>query len=143
MAQVETHWFTKGGKNLVEQEIGWMATAMQCALIKGGFAFDKDTPETWADLSANEAVGAGYVAGGVVLANKAVTIDAPSDEVRLIADPAQWPNSTIVARGAVVYANVGAKPLLGFIDFVTDRASEAGLFRVEWPITGVLRTRAL
>ena len=143
MATVNTYWFTKGGKNLVEQEIGWVASAINVALMKGGFIFDQDGPEVWADLLANEAVGVGYVAGGVALTTKAVAIDAASNETRLSADSVQWLNSTIVARGAVIYANVGAKPVLGFVDFQTDRASDTGLFRIDWPATGVLRLRAL
>src|SRR5262245_62813311 len=108
-----------------------------------GFAFDQDLPENWTDVSASEATGTGYTAGGAVVANRSVTLDLPSNETRLMGDPVQWPNSTITARGAVIYATSGAKPVLGYVDFVTDRASENGLFRIEWPATGVLRTRAL
>jgi hypothetical protein len=72
-----------------------------------------------------------------------VLLDAASNETRLIADQVQWAASTITARGAAIYANVGAKPLLGFVDFATDRASDLGLFTIQWPATGVLRLRAL
>ena len=143
MAVVEARWFTKGGKNLLEQEIGWVAGPIKIALMKGGFVFDQDTPENWTDLSANEASGVGYTVGGVALANRSVTVDAASNETRLFADPVQWANSTITARGAVIYFTQGAGSLIGYVDFATDRASSAGLFRIEWPVTGVLRTRAL
>ena len=143
MATVNSYWFTKGGKNLVEQEIGWVASPINVALMKAGFLFDQDGPEVWADLLANEAAGIGYVAGGVLLTTKSVVLDAPSNETRLLADPAAWINSTITARGAVIYVTSGAKPLLGFVDFQTDRVSDVGLFRIDWPATGVLRLRAL
>lgn len=143
MAAVTTRWFTKGGKNLVEQEVGWTPSLIQVALMHAGWVIDQDAPENFADLGPVEAVGVGYVAGGVVIANRAVVIDAPSNETRLNGDPVQWPNSTIIARGAVIYVNSGARPVLGYCDFATDRTSENGLFRIEWPVTGVLRTRAL
>jgi hypothetical protein len=143
VAAVNTFWFTKGGKNLVEAEIGWLSSPINVALLKAGFVFDQDGPETWTDLAANEAVGAGYAAGGLALANKSVLLDAASNETRLIADQVQWAASTITARGAAIYANVGTKPLLGFVDFATDRASDLGLFTIQWPATGVLRLRAL
>jgi len=143
MATVETKWFTKGGKNLVESEVGWVASALNVILMKGGFVFDQDGPENYADLSANEATGTGYTAGGVVIANRSVVIDPASNETRLLGDPVQWTASSITARGAVIYQNFGAKPVLGYCDFVTDRTSENGLFRIEWPVTGVLRLRAL
>lgn len=143
MATVETHWFSKGGKNLIEAEVGWVPSSIFCALLRNGATLDQDTPENFADVAANEAAGVGYAAGGVVIANRSVTVDAATNETRLLGDPVQWASSTVGARWGVVYVNAGAKPLLGYVDFVTDRFSEAGLFRIEWPATGVLRTRAL
>jgi len=143
MALVETHWFTKGGKNLVEAEASWATMNAFCALLKNATTLDQDAPEVFADVVANEATGTGYTPGGVAIANRSVTVDAASNETRLIGDPVQWTPSTIGARWAIIYINAGAKPLLGYVDFISDRFSEAGLFRIEWPVTGVLRTRAL
>jgi hypothetical protein len=143
MATVQTHWWTKGGKNLVEQDIGWTASVIHVMLMKAGWVIDQDAPENVTDLGANEATGTGYTAGGVIVPNRSVTIDAASNETRLLGDPVQWANSTITARGAVIYVNSGAKPVLGYVDFESDRVSDQGLFRIEWPVTGVLRTRAL
>src|SRR5262245_59262714 len=143
MATVESKWFTKGGKNLVEAEVGWVTGPINVALMGAGFTFDQDLPEVWGDVSASEASGTGYTAGGVAIANRAVTLDLPSNESRLMGDPVQWTSSSISARGAVIYATPGAKPVLGYVDFTSDRTSENGLFRIEWPATGVLRTRAL
>jgi hypothetical protein len=142
MASLETKWFTKGGKNLVEAEVGWVASPIQVMLMASGYVFNQDGPEVYADVSASEATGTAYVVGGAVIATRSVTIDLPSNGTRLLGDPVQWPNSTIVARGAVIYVNAGAKPLLGFVDFVTDRTSENGLFRIEWPTSGVLTLQA-
>ena len=143
MATVETHWFTKGGKNLAEQEIGWAASPINVILMRGGYVFDQDGPEVYADVQADEANGVAYVAGGTVIGTRSVALDPASNETRLLGDPVQWLNSTIVARGAIILADVGAKPVLGYCDFAIDRTSENGLFRIEWPVTGVLRTRAL
>jgi len=143
MAEVEAKWFTKGGKNLVEQEVGWVSGPVKVALITTGFAFDQDAPESFNDLAASEATGTAYTAGGAEILNRSVVIDTSSNETRLMGDPVQWPNSSIGARGAVIYINAGAKPVLGYIDFIEDRTSVDGLFRLEWPTSGVLRTRAL
>jgi hypothetical protein len=143
MASVETHWFTKGGKNLIEAEVGWVSSAIAVALMAAGYAFDQDVPEVYADVSASEAAGAGYVAGGTPLPTRSVTIDPVTNETRLLGGAVQWPGSTILASGAVIYANVAAKPLLGYVNFGTDRRSNGGVFRIEWPDPWVLRTRAL
>lgn len=143
MPAVETKWFTKGGKNLVETEIGWVSGPIKVMLMAAGYAFNQDGPEVYADVSASEASGVAYVAGGIVIATRSVVIDAPTNETRLLGAAVEWDSSTITARGAIIYADVGAKPLLGYCDFVTDRISENGFFRIEWPATGVLRTRAL
>src|SRR4030095_12278647 len=90
------------------------------------------------DVSASETTGTAYVVGGAVIANRSVVIDPSSNGTRLLGDPVQWPTSTIAARGAIIYMNAGVQPLLGFVDFVTDRTSENGLFRIEWPNSGVL-----
>ena len=126
------------------QMIGATVTGpVQVMLMAAGYVFNQDGPEAYADVSASEAVGTGYVAGGVAIGTRSVTVDAASNETRLLGDPVQWLASTITARGAVIYVNAGGKPVLGYCDFVTDRTSENGLFRIEWPVTGVLRTRAL
>jgi len=143
MATVQTHWYTKGGKNLVEAEIGWVTGPINVALMKAGWVPDQDATEVFADEAANEAAGVAYVAGGIVIPNRAVTVDGPTNETRLTGDPIEWANSTITTRGAIVYVNAGAKPVLGYIDFGVDRASDAGPFRIEWPAAVVLRTRAL
>jgi hypothetical protein len=140
---VSAHWFTKGGKNLVEQEIGWIASPIYCALLGGGYAFNQDGPEAWSDVSGSEASGSGYTSGGIVIANRTVVIDTSTNEVRLMGDRVEWVPSSVTARGAVIYVNSGAKPLLGYVDFEVDRSSSEGLFRLTWPATGVLRTRAL
>ena len=143
MATVQTHWFTKGGKNLIEMEIGWTPSPIAVALMRPGWVINQDGPEVWADVSADEANGVGYAPGGLGIGNRSVVIDPASNETRLFGDPVQWPGSTITARGAVIFVNAAAQPVLGYVDFETDRASDQGLFRIEWPVTGVLRTRAL
>jgi hypothetical protein len=143
MAAVETRWFTKGGKNLVESEVGWVVSPINVALMQSGFVFDQDGPEIFADVSAAEAAGISYVAGGALIGTRSVVLDPASNETRLFGDPVEWLGSTITAAGAVIYANVGAKPLLGYADFGGDLFSIGGIFRFEWPATGVLRTRAL
>jgi len=142
MATVETKWFTRGGKNLVEQEVGWVTGPINVMLMKAAYVFDQDGPEVYADLSAAEVVGIGYTAGGTALSGRSIGLDASLNETRLLGNPVQWPNSTITSRGAVVYATTGSKPVLGYCDFGMDRLSISGLFSIEWPNSIVLRATA-
>lgn len=138
---VETHWFTKGGKNLVEAEVGWVTGPIYVALVAVGHLPTQDGPEVLADIT--QVAGVAYVAGGTELLTRSVVVDAPTNETQLVGDPVEWIGSTITSPGGVIYANVGAKPLLGYVDFGEDKFSIGGLFRIEWPATGALRTRAL
>lgn len=85
----------------------------------------------------NEVVGAGYTAGGQVLATKTLTGTAP---VVFDAADITWATSTITARGAVMYQDTGlatTDKLITFFDFITDQISTAGNFSIIWNVGGI------
>ena len=84
----------------------------------------------------------GYTAGGTLLTTRVVTIDLPNDWAVYDADDAIWGSSTITARGAIVYLDTGTpatSTLIAYIDFVSDKSSDAGDFVVQWHTDGVYR----
>jgi len=70
------------------------------ALLTSSFAFDA-TDTIFADVSANEVVGSGYVSGGFLLANPVVSYDTLIG--KLSADPISAANAVLTFRYAVTY----------------------------------------
>lgn len=128
---------------LADAQIDWAADTIKCALLDSGYAPNQDTHDFFDDVSAEEVAGSGYVAGGVTLANRSVAYDAGTNEVRLLADDAQWDPSTITARFAVIYKDTGnpaTSPLISYVDFGQDRISEGALFEIAWASGVVAKT---
>lgn len=93
------------------------------------------------DVSSNEVSGAGYTSGGATLSGLAVTQDDTDDEGVFDANDVSWTTATITARGAVIYKDSGSaatSPIVGYIDFTTDRTSTAGTFTITWNAEGIL-----
>ena len=91
----------------------------------------------------NEISGTGYTAGGATLANKSVTKDNTNDQSVFDADDVTWSNSTLTARGAVLYKDTGTpatSSLIKYFDFVTDQSSTAAPFTVQFNAAGILTT---
>lgn len=91
--------------------VHWLTDDIKAALVTSAYTPDYSAHTQWADVSANEASGTNYTAGGVTLASKTLTggkIDA--------ADPT-FSNVTITFRYVVLYANVTRNgltdPLIG------------------------------
>jgi hypothetical protein len=132
---VTCKWFGSAIPKAFNKEIDAGSDAIYIMLTTVDYAVDQDTHDYQNDVT-NEVVGAGYDAGGKLLANVNVTFDAASNEVRFLADDAVWAASTITARKAVIYdATPGAaasNPLIIYIDFGADVASTADNFTVDF-----------
>lgn len=82
----------------------------------------------------NEVTGTGYSAGGETLANQTVTQDDSNDQADMDFDDVEWASSTITARHAIFYKNVGSAAtdnLWCDVDFEADFSSAATTFRIE------------
>lgn len=142
-------WFgqaLKGQFSATEpRRVDWVNDVVRVALVKSTYVPNQDTDDFWNDVSANEASGAGYVAGGKVLAEKTLTYDAASNTLRLDAADVEWAEVSVKARYAVVYKEQGAaseSPVLGYVDFGKDEEAAAGVFKIEWDaVDGVLRVK--
>lgn len=123
------------------------------AQLNGGFDLDTNplkvmlvtsayTPDAAHDFRndiTNEVVGAGYTLGGANITSPTVTLSGAT----AVFDAADvtWASSTITARGAVIYRNVGTSAtdsLIGYIDFVSDQISSNGNFTIQWNAAGIL-----
>lgn len=126
----------------LNKEIDWDSDTIKVALLSSSYTPNQDTHDYWDDVSANEVTGTGYTAGGATLANKSASYDAGTNVVKLDADDVTWSSSTITARYAVIYDDTPAtdatKPLIGYVDFVTDQSSNNGNFTITWDSDGIV-----
>jgi len=89
-----------------------------------------------------EVTGTGYTAGGADLVNRSITVDNTTDFSKFDGDDITWSDSTITARGAIVYLDSGdanTSTLISYVDFVSDKSSDAGDFLIQWSSDGVLK----
>lgn len=137
MADV-TYNYGKG--EFAKGNIDWENDTIKIALVTSSYTPDKDADENFDDVT-NEVSGTGYTAGGNALANTSVTVDDTNDLAKLDADNEVWSNSTITARGAVIYKDSGVdstSPLICYLDFTEDKTSSSGDFTVEFDSDGIL-----
>lgn len=97
---------------------------------------------TTAYAATNEVSGAGYSAGGATLSGFSVTLDTDTAILDWTADPT-WANSTITARGALIYNSSRGNKAVAVLDFGGDITSTNGTFTVALPApaaaTGLIR----
>jgi hypothetical protein len=139
---VSAHFYGTPIKNWMtaSADIDFDTDEFKVALVKSGYTPNVDTDDFWNDVSAEEASGTGYTAGGKKLTSPAVTYDSATNESRWDAADVEWPESTITARYAVVYKNTGTSstsPLVLYVDFGENKSSSAGLFKIAWNALGL------
>ena len=130
-------------KAVFNKELDWDSDDIKVMLVSSSYTPNQDTHDYLDDVSAYEVTGTGYTAGGQSLASKTSTYDAANNVLVLDAADVTWGSSTITARYAVLYNNTpataGSKPLIGYVDLVSDQASNNGNFTIEWDASGILR----
>jgi hypothetical protein len=130
-------------KALFNKELDWDSDDIKVMLVSSSYVPNQDTHDYLDDITAYEVTGTGYTAGGQSLASKTVTYDGSTNTLVLDAADNTWASSTITARYAIVYNNTGAsaaaKPLVCYVDLLSDQASNNGNFVIEWDATGILR----
>lgn len=129
--------------HLFNKRVDWDSDDVKVMLVSSAYAPNQDTHDYLDDVRAFEVTGTGYTAGGAAIANRTATYDAANNVLVLDGDNVTWANSTITARYAVIYDNTGAsdaaRPLIGYMDLISDQASNAGNFTIEWDAAGILR----
>lgn len=115
---------------------------IKLALVTSSYTPNIDTHDFWDDVSANEASGTGYTAGGSTLTTPAVTTDTTNDKGKFTADTVSWTiSSSLTARYAVLYKSTGTastSPLIAYIDFGGNVTLAAGTLSVTWNANGTV-----
>lgn len=127
-------------RDIMNGSIDLDTDTIKVALVTSTYTVDQDLHVDFGDIT-NEVVGTGYVARGDALANKTVTVDNVDNEGVFDADDTTWASSTITARGAIIYLDSGTDAtsyLVAYLDFVSDQASSAGNFTIQWGNEGIL-----
>ncbi len=122
-------------ENLVKKQIDLVNDTIKVMLCTSSYTPDQDAHEHKADVT-NEITGAGYTAGGVALANKTVTYTGATNVLKFDADDAQWTDSTLTFRTAVIY-DATTNDLIGYVDYGADKSSEAGTVTIPWDAAGI------
>ena len=117
--------------NLMNGVADMEADVIKVALLNNSHTFTA-TDNTYSQVSANEISGTGYTAGGVTLANKAVTQAATT---KFDADDAQWTTATFTAYHAVIYSGT---ELIASIDFGGAQTISAATFKIQWHADGII-----
>ena len=121
----------------------WVNDSFKVMLLGSGYTPDPDAHDFRDDLT-SEVSGTLYTAGGVAVSGKTLTLNAASNEVRLLmADNVWGPGATISGiRTAVLYKVVGSAatdPLIGYLQESADSAVSNGTFTVDNDPTAVLK----
>ena len=116
---------------LAKKQIDMDADTFKLILMATGFAFNKDSHATLADVSANElANGYGYTTGGVSLANSTVTEDDSNDKATTAFDDVVFTASGGAigpTPGAIIYDDTTSDDtVVGFVDFGTEKTVANG-----------------
>jgi len=127
----------KGGMN---GDFDWddAGQAIKVMLVQSGYS-PVNTHDFKSDIT-NEASGTNYSAGGQTLNGRSVTIDNGNNKAVYDATDALWASSSVTARGAVIYKDTGnasTSPLVGYVDFGSDKQSINGDFTIQWSADGI------
>jgi hypothetical protein len=87
--------------------------------------------DTTAYATANEVVGAGYTAGGVVLTN--VTVLSSGTTAYVSFDNAVWNPAGFTARCALIYNSSKSDKAIAVVDFGSNKTSST-VFTVQMPV---------
>lgn len=125
------------------RKYGLDGRTLKLALVSGIYVFDA-TDVAWAEISANEISGTGYVAGGATVAGVTVSAAGVID-----ATDVAWAGATITFRRAILYVSgvLGALTnpvLLSYLydNTPADVAVVGTTFTHIWNAAGIIRNPA-
>lgn len=108
------------------------ADVYMIALYTSAATLDKATT---AYSATNEAAGAGYTAGGVIMVGYTTALATDTAYIDWTTDPS-WASATITARGALIYNVTQGNRAVATYDFGADITSTNGTFTATLPAPG-------
>lgn len=148
---VTSNWYPKALQNLVSGATLWdwdtddVSGTIKIALFNNSHTFDPDTQDYWNDVSANEASGTGYVAGGTIVSGRAINYDSATNTIQLRCTDPAWTGASFTAYHAVVYKWTGTtttSPLIVNINFGGAETVTTGTFTVDFDASAGVATIA-
>jgi len=122
-------------------EVDLDTNSLKCMLVTSSYSPNIDTHTSYRDVT-NQVTGTGYTEGGASLAGVTVTRDLTNDLGKFDANDVTWTNSTLTARGAILYrsdpSDETTRWLICYFDFTTDKSSSNGDFTIQWNANGIL-----
>lgn len=116
--------------DLVSGNINAAADNFKIMLVTSAYTADKKAHSKRNQVT-NEVTGTSYTAGGAA-STASVATNSTNNTINITFGAVSWTNSTITARGAVIYKSrngaASADELVAYIDFVTDQISSNGSF---------------
>ena len=128
-------------KLIMDGSFNFGTDTIKVALMADTYTPNIDTQDYWSDVSANEASGSGYTAGGQALTGKTTSTDDTNDRGLFDADNPVWDPVTITARYAIIYKDTGTpatSALIGCLDFGSNQTATAGSFTINLNAAGLL-----
>ena len=125
--------------HLMSGDVDFDADSFKIILMDTGFVFDIDNHSDYADVSASElATGNGYTANTKALAGVAVTQDDGDNRTEVTWNNVVWTASGgaigPVAGAIIIDDTVANDPVVGYIDFATERnQADGGAFTIANP----------
>ena len=131
-------------KKIMDGSIDLDTDTIKIALCTSSYTPNIDTHDFFDDITNELSTASGYTAGGASLANKSITVDTTNDLAYFDADDTTWTaTGTLTFRYGILYKSTGTastSPLIGYIDFVTDRSAINGeTLYLQWPTAGILK----
>lgn len=113
----------------------WSGDCLKVALLTSTYTISR-AHTAFSSVSAYQAVGTGYTAGGKTATGCTVT---EATATKLDASDVTWPSSTITARFAAIH-NV-TSPRSGLVcvfEFTENKSSSSGNFTLQWNASGIM-----
>ena len=128
--------YNKALQRIISGAFGLTTGDIKIALLSDSYSPNKDH-DLFSQVSQYEITGVGYLAGGLPVIGKSVIEDDSNDIAVFKASAVEWPDSTFIARYAVLYEAVTGY-LISCFDFGINRSTLNGVFRIDWNPDGII-----
>lgn len=130
------HWYGPALRHLMDGTLDLDTDTIKVTLATSSYTPDLDHEFRSSCSAAEPAASGQFVAGGTTVDNKAVSYASASNRGEFVCDDEVWTGTTITARHAILYKNVGTAGtdiLIAYASEASDVISTNGTFTVDMP----------